>query len=171
MQAREPLQHAVDYNLAVLRQAAALIQTVRQQQLPYAAQIGPHLRHVVEHYEEFLAGLPERVVDYDRRARDRSLEQQPELALARIHGVAQALRGLREGSWPESLAVSQFGGMTGNERFIAASSPLRELLFLAGHAIHHYAQLKPLLSGLGVVVSEDFGKAPATVRHDWDISG
>lgn len=162
MQSREPLAHALDFNASVLRQARELV--VACEGAAYEQRIGPHVRHVLEHYEELLTGLATHVVDYDARAREPALECDREVAVARIDSIVARLLDLRD--LPDTIAVSQQGGLDGDERFIAVSSPLRELLFVAGHAIHHYALLKPALEEAGVRVPPDFGKAPGTVRHE-----
>lgn len=162
MQSREPLAHAIEFNASVLAQARALVASCDR--TTFESCIGAHLRHVIEHYDELLLGLHSHVVDYDARARDRLLEADPARAIARIDDLVKRLRALRE--VPETIAVSQQGGLSGDERFIVTSSPLRELLFVAGHAIHHYALLKPALAAAGVPVPPDFGKAPGTVRHE-----
>ena len=43
----------------------------------HARTVGPHLRHVLDHYSALLAGLPDFRVDYDARARDSHLESDP----------------------------------------------------------------------------------------------
>jgi hypothetical protein len=162
MQSREPLAHALAFNEAVLRQGRDLVAACDPS--AFRAQIGPHLRHVIEHYEELLTGLATRVIDYDARAREQALEHDPGQAIARIDSIVARLAVI--GDVPETIAVSQQGGLDGDERFIVMSSPLRELLFVAGHAIHHYAMLKPALESAGVPLPSDFGKAPGTVRYE-----
>ena len=36
--------------------------------------VGVQLRHVIEHYQSFVAGLPDRAIDYDARPRDAAVE-------------------------------------------------------------------------------------------------
>lgn len=162
MQSREPLAHALAFNEAVLRQARDLAAACEAS--VFRDRVGPHVRHVLEHYEELLTGLATHVIDYDARVREHELESDPALALARIDAIVARLNEIRD--IPETIAVSQQGGLGGDERFIVVSSPLRELLFVAGHAIHHFAILKPLLQAAGVAVPADFGKAPGTVRFE-----
>jgi hypothetical protein len=162
MQSREPLAHALAFNESVLRQARDLVGACEPS--AFRERVGPHLRHVLEHYDEFLTGLATHVIDYDARVRDLELERDPAKAAARIDAIVTRLGEVRD--IPETIAVSQQGGLSGDERFIVMSSPLRELLFVAGHAIHHFAILKPALTAAGVPVPPDFGKAPGTVQYE-----
>ncbi|MGA6951994.1 MAG: hypothetical protein WBY96_13425 [Candidatus Sulfotelmatobacter sp.] len=45
------------------------------------------------------------------------------------------------------------------------SNVAREVMFCIGHAIHHYAILKLLCSGVGVTLPREFGIAPSTLKH------
>jgi uncharacterized damage-inducible protein DinB len=47
----------------------------------------------------------------------------------------------------------------------AASTPDRELQFLASHTVHHFALVALLLRLAGVSVPDGFGVATATARH------
>lgn len=169
MQARNLMHRLVDYNAAILQQAQDVLQWYidHADGADFAYATGPHMRHVLEHYEEFLGGLEARVLDYDRRVRDRSVETSAGTARSRFTAVVQRLEALcNDAAWPEQVAVMLCGGLEGDERFMAMSTPARELLFLASHAIHHYALLKPMLNEAGCPVGADFGKAPGTIHHE-----
>src|SRR5690606_12297400 len=123
MQSREALAHALSFNEAVLLQARELVAACDP--AAFRVRIGAHLRHVLEHYEELLTGLGTRVSDYDARPREHALEDDPALTIARIDSLVARLLAIRD--VPETVAVSQQGGLVGEERFIVTSSPLREL--------------------------------------------
>ena len=78
----------IEFNCQILEQALKL---VTEQQTagapPFHEKIGPHVRHIIEHYEAL--GRPARhgQADYDGRARDRALESDPRLAVTRIQAV------------------------------------------------------------------------------------
>ena len=125
--------------------------------------IGPHLRHIVEHYECFLGGWREGRVDYDRRARDARLETDRAAALERIEGLVRGLRELE----PRALRVaSDCGEGPGQPRTWSESSVERELVFLASHTVHHYAVVAVLLRLAGLEPGRDFGVAPSTLRYE-----
>jgi len=131
----------------------------------YAAQIGPHLRHVIEHLDALLAGLKHGEVDYDRRPRDTALERHPGLAAQRLRLLRHALDGLTPPQLALPLTVHGQTGLAGEWGFASASSLGRELAFMASHTVHHFALLRAHCVQLGLPVPEDFGKAPATVAH------
>jgi hypothetical protein len=157
------------YNAALLQQAVDLIDwcLVQPQRAAFADTIGPHLRHILEHYEELFEGKGRRVIEYDRRQRDRRVEQDPELARIRFVGLVSALGELGSAAEPhEELAVMLCGGIDGEDQFVTTSTLPRELLFLASHTVHHYAIVKPVLVARGYEIGGAFGKAPATIHFE-----
>lgn len=166
MHARDPLGRAVGYAIDLLRQGAGIAEVTERAGLSFAEQIGPHLRHVIEHYDALLAGIDRGIVDYDNRSRERSVECDPALARSRCEALAAGFAGRLGQPWPESLVVAIDGGMDGDDRYVSASTPLRELLFVAGHAVHHYALLRLVLKQRGLILPESIGKAAATLRYE-----
>ncbi|KAB8314233.1 DinB family protein [Tolypothrix campylonemoides VB511288] len=124
--------------------------------------VGGHLRHVIEHYAAFLAGAAQGAVHYDRRARDPDVERDPRAALAAIAVLA---RDLGTFDLPPStpLRVALECAAAGMETD-APSSVGRELQFLASHAVHHFALMRPALEADARVPRPDFGYAAATLR-------
>jgi hypothetical protein len=161
----------VAYNLNVLRQAAGLIGRCTAAGLVFADLVGPHLRHIVEHYEAFVVAVAVRrvpgsgAVHYDARPRDARFERDARFALQRIAALQVALVALDRRSLPDAVDIHLLGGPHGEREFVSASSPERELMFLASHATHHFALVKARLEQQGVAMHERFGQAPATVRH------
>jgi len=170
MHARDPLGGAVSYATDILRQGIDLAVLAEQSGLQFQHQIGPHLRHVIEHYETLLAGIEHGVIDYDNRRRNREIEQDPAIARQACEALIKRFNERLQMPWPESVAVVFDGGVTGDHRFVSGSTPLRELLFVAGHAVHHYALLSLAMKHAGIVVPDIIGKAPATVRYEREKS-
>lgn len=166
MHARDTLAHAVVYASDLLRQGAGIAEVAARAGLRFDDRIGPHLRHVIEHYEALLNGLDRGVVDYDNRPRERALERDAALAQSRCTTLVAALENRRAQAWPERVAVAVDGGVHGEVRFVSGSTPLRELLFVAGHAVHHYALLRVLLEAEGLTLPENLGRAAATIRYE-----
>jgi hypothetical protein len=76
---------------------------------------------------------------------------------------------LSEGSGPALTSAVQVhgqAGLGGEFRFTVPSTMGRELVFLASHAIHHFALLQAHCKQHGVPTGETFGKAPGTVAHE-----
>lgn len=160
------LARLVDFNCEVLGQALQVLAAHDAVAgSDYGSHTGPHLRHVIEHYEAFTQQVAGRAVDYDSRARDRAPERDPAVARQRIVSLQQQLRALDLANLTEPLAVHLRGGLAGDENFVSVSSPARELLFVASHAVHHFALIQRHCETQGISLGADFGKAPATVRH------
>lgn len=166
MNRRPDLEKLIRFNVDVLHQGLQVLDA--QSAVPgsdYARQIGPHLRHVIEHYEALTQQVRKLSVDYDSRARDRAPEQDPVVARARIVSLQAQLQSLDVDAASGSIAIHLRGGLAGEDNFVSFSTLARELLFVASHAVHHYALIQMHCKAQGIFLGEDFGKAPATVRH------
>jgi len=167
-------------NALVLRQGAALVARLDARQfadaptlegLPETARgafargaVGAHFRHVLDHYESFLAGLAAGRVDYDCRQRERELERDPRLAGARLEACAERLEGFAAVELDRDLVVLT-ASAPGRVRE-GRSSLARELQFLASHTVHHYALIAVLVRLWGVAPDDDFGVAPSTLAYE-----
>lgn len=159
-------------NIACLQQAADLLRKLDDanygQPGPGAigSGIGPHLRHVLDHYELFLKGLPERRINYDGRDRDPRLESDRLFALQKIDEICKRLAELATLNVDLPIEVRMDCGNSADPAsWWSASSPKRELQFLLSHAVHHYALIAFMLQARGVVMDPGFGVAPSTLRH------
>lgn len=132
---------------------------------PFAPLAGPHLRHVIEHYEALVMRPGAHEVDYDGRPRDRALERSPTLVRERIAALRAALHGGGADDIDEPLIVHARIGPEGRWPLVTTSTVGRELVFLASHAVHHYALLREHCVRHGLAVAPHFGIAPATVAH------
>ena len=155
------------FSIDVLEQALVLVASHELPDAPdYAAPVGAHLRHVIEHYEALLSPAEPGTADYDRRPRDRELERRPAVARARIEALRARLRQCTGAQLDSPLQVRGLGGLSGDFDFAVESSTGRELVFVASHAIHHYALLQPYCQQHGIPINAEFGRAPATVAHE-----
>lgn len=154
------------FNDEVLAQGEALAMACEAgRAAAYDASFGPHLRHVVEHYEALVLRPLAAEVDYDQRPRDRALECSPTLARQRIARLRAALRSWAEADLDEPLLVFTLTGVQGQWPMVSRSTIGRELVFLASHAVHHFALLRGQCEHDGIAVEPHFGVAPATVAH------
>ncbi len=132
---------------------------------PGAKPVGPHFRHVLEHYSSFLAGVETGRINYDARARERALEADPNEALERIRELMGGLTTL-DGADLEAVAEVRLECGSGAEPEQWSRSTLRrELQFLLSHTVHHYALIGLLLAQRGIDPGPDFGVAPSTLKH------
>ncbi len=160
-----PTAQLIHDNIATLHQAETVLSAVSRVGLDFGAQIGPHLRHVLDHYDCFLSGLDAGCIDYDRRQRDLETETDPAAARQRITSIAAQLRQLEQRSWAPRLQV-RLATDADSATQETCSSPARELQFLQSHAVHHYALIRLILQSQGLTLGEEFGKAPSTLRFE-----
>lgn len=154
------------FNREVLGQALALVRRhLGDTGARYAGPVGSHLRHVIEHYDA-LRAAGAGVVDYDRRPRDRELECCPQTAERRLLAIDRWLADAGDAALHAPLRVHGRAGLGGERAFTVSSTLGRELVFVAGHAVHHYALVRDHCRRHGIEVDIDFGKAPSTVAHE-----
>lgn len=157
----------VRFNDQVLDQALGLVAAHRTPGAPsYAYPVGAHLRHVIEHHEALLFPAVPGVVDYDARARDGELERDPVVAEHRLRRLRESLTQGAGAPLTTAVQVHGQGGLAGEFQLTVPSTFGRELVFVASHAIHHFALLQAHCRQHGIPTGEAFGKAPGTVAHE-----
>ena len=130
------------------------------------ATVGPHLRHVLDHYRCLLLGLDRGVVDYEDRPRDPLLEQNRVLAIAEARRLSAALRALPESRVQGPVQLASYAGpLAEQDNGRVQSSIERELQFVLLHTVHHYALIAAEMRLRGVPVERGFGVAPATLGY------
>ncbi|MBC2594729.1 DinB family protein [Ruficoccus amylovorans] len=160
---------AIQDNVRCLRQGMELLQSLpvpeytRAESACFDASVGEHMRHLIDHYACFVRDLPAGRIDYDARSRDRVVETDPAQAVARLNTLIEALEALGEKELKAPVEVvmdtgSEPGGW-------ARSSVHRELQFLLGHTVHHYALIAVICRLRGIGTEPSFGVAPSTLRH------
>src|SRR5262249_12543507 len=126
------------------------------------ASIGQHVRHVLDHYRLFLAGLPAGLVDYDDRERETPVERERFDALRATQQAIAGLRPLPPDAATRPLRVRQQGSYEPGRFDGCASRADRELLFLQSHTVHHQALIAVLARAQGLSTPPLFGVAPST---------
>ncbi len=130
----------------------------------HARTVGPHLRHVLDHYAAFSAGLPGLRVDYDARQREPRLESDLTFAAARMREIIGELVLVEEELMDLPIEVRLEAGGSEAEQW-SHSTVRRELQFLLSHTVHHFALIAVLLERFEISVPEDFGVAPSTLKY------
>lgn len=167
----------IQFNRDVISQVTLVIKSLIEKlhqspQTPkFGEYIGPHMRHILEHYEALLSAINSKdtKVYYDRRMRDRSVEQDQNKMQDRFNNVAFALQSWEDNILDKAVTTVLQGGLLGEHEFLCTSTVGRELMFLASHAIHHYALIQVYCMQHGISLVKDFGKAPSTVNHERSI--
>ncbi|MCL7942613.1 DinB family protein [Marinobacter sp. ATCH36] len=127
--------------------------------------IGKHVRHIIDHYMALLKAVNGRSagpLDYEKRQREESLEQDNHAACNRLLAINNSLARLADVPQNTSLTMEH---LSDDQRRTVATSIDRELVFLASHTVHHMAIIAMLAEQGGVEVSDGFGVHPSTLRH------
>lgn len=171
-----------DYTAAVLAQMVSVIQAYEgAQRSDYAAHVGAHMRHIIEHYDTLVNAWATSQktpgtsceADYDARARNLEVEANPLEAIRRIALIVAAFgsrAGLNEAAMHQCVFVFTRGGLNGEHNFCTPSTLARELMFLNSHATHHFAIMQGYAGERGQTLGAGVGKAPATVAHEQRLS-
>ena len=159
-------------NIHFLQQAVDLVNRIsdgayaRTGHALFNSGVGGHLRHCLDHYSNFLAGLPAGRIDYDARARDPDIEKSRARALGVLQRLIEGLRALQPTDGDRRVLVKMdCGEDTDPSLWWTESTVRRELQFLISHTVHHYALIALILRIQGVQTGADFGVAPSTLRY------
>jgi hypothetical protein len=126
----------------------------------FNASIGQHVRHILDLFVSLLNGYNSGLVNYDNRKRDVLVETDKARAISVMHGILSGIN--RPGK--ELLLEGDFGG-TGNI-IVIETNFIRELAYNLEHTTHHMAMIKVGINELGgIKLAENFGVAPATIKH------
>ncbi len=159
----------------VLRDAEFYLDTIDSEvysmplDLLFGASIGQHTRHFIEFYRCLLLQIeqPGSVVNYSKRARDLSIETDPQVARKHISEIAVKLAGINTN---RSCVLECDDHIDGAANTVDSNLE-RELLYNIEHTIHHLAIIKIGLAAVApsIEIPEHFGVAPSTIKHKQNI--
>jgi hypothetical protein len=123
--------------------------------------IGSHVRHIIEMFQCLMEGYPTGLVDYARRKRNRTIEENKKVAIELLGSL------LENFDRPNKvLSVSAEYADEQDEPIRVDSNYERELVFNLEHTIHHMALIRIGIAGAsGIRLPESFGVAFATVNY------
>lgn len=158
-------------NCSLLRRYLTIIESINDHQYTldnqplFNSSIGAHTRHVLDHYQAFMDGLPVGHIDYDARARVSDIELSRHVAIEKINSTIARLAQIDNDD--RVLLVSMDVGMSEVKRNEPQRSTVgRELVFLHGHLIHHEALVAFILRALNISLADNnIGLAPSTIKH------
>ncbi len=154
-------------NLEQLKKMLQLInkeQYTQKSEILSGATVGQHIRHILEFYLLLVSGSFSGTISYDKRERDKRIEQNPEFAIETINRLLKGIETL------DTQQLVKFEGdftINGLQDNFTASSVGRELAYCIEHSIHHQAIIKAgLISrGLAGLTGDNFGVAYSTIRY------
>jgi len=132
---------------------------------PYSASIGKHYRHVLDHFSSLARGLQDSVINYDERSRDVILENFVEIAKDATISLIEDLGQRRDLDSSARCSVIYSVGYHDQRPAPIPSTVGREISYCVSHAIHHFAIIRLVCAELGVMLPEQFGVAPSTLKY------
>lgn len=156
-------------NLHLLAQAQDLVAQLDDERFcatdRRSSSVGAHLRHVIDCYRCFFAGLDAGRIDYDGRQRNPALETERTVAMTALGELVAGFEALpRDLDRPLEVRVDAAAWGAGSLHW-QRSTLGRELQFLVSHTVHHFALIALLLRDRGFEPGQAFGVAPSTLEH------
>lgn len=153
-----------------LEEIKKVISLINKEQYTYKsktlsnASIGQHIRHILEFYLSLINGLSKGIVNYDLRARDMELENNPDYAKQFVDEICCHIATI--GTHAKLELAGSFSPKE-NQRITIQTSVNRELAYCLEHSIHHQALIKIgfMEQGLDHLISQNWGVAPATIKY------
>nr|WP_298791272.1 DinB family protein [uncultured Allomuricauda sp.] len=124
----------------------------------FNASIGQHTRHIIELYQCLINGYDNSDVSYDKRERNKRIEQDVHFAVSQL----QLIQSNLERPNKTVMVTYDLGGMETN----LESNYYREVMYNLEHTIHHHALIKVGINHFtSIELPESFGVAPSTMQH------
>ena len=128
----------------------------------FISSAGAHMRHILDHYVAIMNGVEIGLIDYDKRRRGGSVEKDINMALQQITKIEAFLLSLTDQLLDKSIKLSTEISVEKKQVKIVSTTLARELIFVASHAIHHFAMIEQISKAQKSSTPEQFGIAPAT---------
>ena len=159
------MKNAIQENL---KQLTDLLQCIPKQnytqqiEVLSGSTIGQHFRHIIEFYKTVIDATDDSVC-YDKRKRDKQIEESPEIALKTIKSIILNIENLNNS---KSLILEADFTKDGSVKSKIKSSVAREIAYCLEHSIHHQALIKAGLVSLNLknLVNDNFGLAYSTIQ-------
>jgi hypothetical protein len=128
------------------------------------ASIGQHLRHTLEFFLCLERGYQTGVINYDKRAHDKAVESDRDLALATIDRIDSFIHIMNH---ERTLKLEVNYGIDIEINEVLPTTSRRELVYNIEHAVHHMALMKIGIREIApeIILPHDFGIAASTIRH------
>lgn len=128
--------------------------------LIFNANIGQHIRHIIELYQILEIGYTDGVVNYENRKRDYQIETQKKLAIRSIQSLFATINKPNK-----KLLLETEYGLSANEPSTLETNYYRELVYNLEHAVHHMALIRVAINEVSTIqLPKEFGIASATLK-------
>ena len=122
--------------------------------------IGQHLRHIIELFQCLDNGYDSRTVNYEKRNRDKTIENDKQLAAELLMNIHQQL------DKPDvEMTLEACYDELSAEPLRIATNYYREIAYNLEHSIHHMALIRIGIKEIAsITLPENFGIASSTVK-------
>jgi uncharacterized damage-inducible protein DinB len=132
----------------------------------FSSSIGAHIRHIVDHFLALKHAGTSGEVNYNKRNRHGDVEQFPHSAIVTCESITSWLQETcNNQSLNQRVLVTTDIDISRTKATTCESTLERELIFVASHAIHHYALIRIIRNMQGKDLPEFFSYAPSTILH------
>ncbi len=123
--------------------------------------IGQHVRHIIELFQCLESGYEGGVVNYEKRKRDKAIENDKEFAATLLKDIYQRLE-----KSDKVLTLEATYDDHATEPIRINTNFHREIAYNLEHTIHHMALIRVGINEISTIrIPEDFGVASSTVKH------
>jgi len=126
---------------------------------------GAHMRHILDRFHSFFAGLSQGCIDYDARQRDPEIETDISASRFRLSLVNRRIKALDLAELRDQGIQVREAVHSDGPGIVISSTVGRELMGLISHSTHHLAIIALIIKPLGFDLGCDFGKAPSTIQY------
>lgn len=125
------------------------------------ATIGQHVRHIIELFICLENGYNSGIVNYENRKRDVLIETDKNFAMDLLKGIASGL-----GKANKELILEAGFDILSDDKNQIPTNYFREIVYNLEHTIHHMALIRVAVNEISdVILSEQFGVAPSTIKY------
>lgn len=159
-----------DVSIEILDQLSEMTEQFSQEEytrpldLLSANSVGRHLRHILEFYDLAVRANSTGKLNYDKRERDLSLENDPKQAVAKMKELIVLMRVLND-----DMVLKLEASYSADERndVKITTTFYRELLYNVEHAVHHMAimAIAVKVDFRHISLAPNFGIAYSTVKY------
>lgn len=132
---------------------------------PQASSIGCHFRHIIEYMQMLGEQAHDGCADYERRNRNKLLEQNCSAARLAVKENGRRLLEVLGDLGADYAVVQSQTPFDGAGKIQLKTSLGRECMYVIDHAVHHLAIIRVLATRLGVELPRSFGLAVSTREH------
>ncbi len=127
--------------------------------------VGMHTRHIIEFYQCLIDHGASRIINYDKRNRNRAIEEDTSHTIGVIHDLLEKLYHISE---DDKLLLEVSYDLENGGYNLVDTNFKRELVYNLEHTIHHLALVKIGLKEIApeILLPAHFGVAPSTIKFN-----